>query len=156
MKLRLLSFALLLSMAASAQMEYKVGVLTPLPFNLEAPNYTDLGSGMFQATWNKKKIGIQASTGYLRLRGSDGPAFNCIPLMGGLRYTAPKSQIHFGVNAGTSWINEKEPDENFSKILYNSYFGWQKNHWSVDLMYFNWEEFDDAQNNLSLLISYVL
>lgn len=156
MKGKLFILGLLFSVAASAQMEYKVGVLTPLPFNLEAPNYTDLGSGMFQATWNKKKIGIQASTGYLRLRGSDGPAFNCIPLMGGLRYTAPKSQIHFGVNAGTSWINEKANDEDFTKILYNSYFGWQKNHWSVDLMYFNWEEFDDAQNNLSLLISYVL
>lgn len=156
MKVKLFILGLLFSVAASAQMEYKVGVLTPLPFNLEAPNYTDLGSGMFQATWNKKKIGIQASTGYLRLRGSDGPAFNCIPLMGGLRYTAPKSQIHFGVNAGTSWINEKANDEDFTKILYNSYFGWQKNHWSVDLMYFNWEEFDDAQNNLSLLISYVL
>lgn len=154
-------FLLLLSFNLSAQIQpnritYKAGLLTPIPVNVMSDYQVDVSSAMVQANYQiKNNWYANVTTGYFRFRPNDCELkrFSNIPILLGGKYKF-KNDFHLGVMAGMALFNEANVNENYWRWLYVPVFGWNKNHWGVDLMYFNWEEVPNEYNNLTICVSY--
>jgi hypothetical protein len=158
MKQILIALLLLVSLQTAAQKKwnYKIGLVTPLPVNVTSYYSIDVSSALIQVNYQlKEKWHINATTGYLRFRPNEEgyTRFSNIPLLVGFKYYIDNN-FYVGVMSGPVSFNEAEPKDNFMSILYTPYFGWQKKSWSVELLYFNWEEVPNEYNNLSICVSY--
>jgi len=151
----LISFVLTLSLQTIAQWNIKAGLLTPIPVNVMSDYQVDISSAIIQADYNiKNKWHATAATGYFRFRPQEcnQKRFSNIPILAGVKYKF--SDFHAGVMAGPALFNESEPKENYWKWLYMPYVGWSKNKWSIDLLYFNWEEVPNETNNIAVCVAY--
>lgn len=147
----------LLTLTASAQWNYKVGVVTPIPFYVQTAYTVDVSSALGSAIYTKGKWDLKATTGYLRFRPNTpnlGIVAN-IPLVFGASYHISPT-IYVGLQAGPSIFTELRVDDTDIKWLYSPHVGWHQKRWSVDLTYLNWEEVPDELNSLVLVISYNL
>jgi len=143
--------------AYSQKFGYKVGVVTPIPFFIETPYIVHPSSALIQVNYKlSDKFKINATTGYLRFRPNN-PEYDLvstIPLLIGSSYNISNT-FYIGMGLGPSYINETEGIlDNTIKLLYSPYIGWKANKWSVDLIYFNWEEVPDELNSLTICVSY--
>jgi hypothetical protein len=147
----------ILTLTSSAQWNYKVGLVAPIPFYVET-NYTvDVSSALGTVSYTKGKWDLKATTGYLRFRNNQpwlGNVQNIPLLIGGSYHVSPS--FYVGVQAGPSIFTELRVDDTDIKWLYSPHIGWHQKRWSVDMNYLNWEEVDDAVNSLVLVISYNL
>lgn len=161
MKKVLLSLAILLVATAgfaqkkASPWNFRVGVLTPMPVNVYQDYRMDVGSSLFEVS-NRvgKKVCLTLNSGFLRFQGFNGNEdFTNIPVLGGARYNV-NNNVYFGVAAGVAFFNDEA--EVSDRIMYTPHVGYQNGHWSVDMHYFNWFDFDNANNNLALCLSYSL
>lgn len=158
MKQVLVILLLLAGLQSTAQKKwnYRIGLVTPLPVNVTSYYSVDISSALVQVNYQlKNKWYINATTGYLRFRPNEEgyKRFSNIPLLVGFKYSIDNS-FYIGLMSGPVNFNEAEPKEDFTSILYVPYFGWQKKDWSVELLYFNWEEVPNEYNNLAICVSY--
>lgn len=140
--------------AQTNKITYKAGLLTPIPVNVMADYQVDVSSALIQANYQiKNKWFANLSTGYFRFRPNEDnlKRFSNIPILAGGKYTF--GNFYAGLMAGPTLFNEGEK-ENLWRWMWVPAFGWTKNHWGVDLLYFNWEEIPNEYNNLGLLVSY--
>ena len=146
----------LFSITASAQWNYKVGLITPIPFYVKTAYTVDVSSALGTASYTKGKWDIKGTTGYLRFRSNEakGNIQNIPLLFGGSYHISPS--FYVGVQAGPSIFTEQKIDNYGIKFLYSPHAGWHQKRWSVDLHYLNWEEVQDELNSLVLVISYNL
>ena len=143
--------------AASAQkskMEYKIGVLSPLPVNVYQNVKLYVGSSLVEASYKySNKVRMTLTSGFLRFQNELDKDFTNVPVMAGARYSV-NNTVYFGASAGVAFFNKEASVD--SRIMYSPYIGIQKGHVSADLQYINWYKFDNSNNNLALCISYTL
>jgi hypothetical protein len=147
----LLAIAFLISYSQK-NVEYKVGIVTPLPVNVTQITRIDVGSTMFEADYKfSKQIKSTLSTGFLRFNSTQD--FYGVPLLAGAKcYT--NTSTYFGANAGCFWFNK---DYAVSKrLMWTSYIGFEQGHVSVNFQYINWFNLDNSNNNLSIFVAYKL
>lgn len=148
-----------LSLASFAQkdkkMSYRVGLLLPVPANVEGNYRVDVGSSLVEAGYKvNKNVSIVMNTGFVRFEATNGgTSFTNVPILIGGRYFI-NNNIYFGVSAGPAFFN-KESAVN-DRMLYTPHVGYQKGHLSLDARYMNWYDFPNEYNNLSMCVSYTL
>jgi hypothetical protein len=156
MKKLLLSLLLLITITTYAQkskFDVKVGLVTQLPVNVYQTTTIDVGSSMAELDYKySKNIRIGITSGFLRFKSNIEDFYN-VPILAGGKYFISNS-MYFGANAGIVFFNKEYPVS--SRYMWSSYVGSTKGHISVSLQYFNWYQFDNANNTLSLFISYTL
>jgi hypothetical protein len=139
--------------AQKSKFDVKVGIVTQLPVNVYQTTTIDVGSSMAELDYKySKNIKLALTTGFLRFK-SDIQNFYNLPILAGGKYFVSNS-MYFGANAGIAFFNKEYPVS--SRYMWSSYVGATKGHISVSLQYFNWYQFDNANNNLSLFIGYTL
>jgi len=156
MKKLLLSILVLTTIMTNAQkskFNVKVGIVTQLPVNVYQTTTIDVGSSMAELDYKySKNIKLSLTTGFLRFKSEIQNFYN-LPILAGGKYFVSNS-MYFGANAGIAFFNKEYPVS--SRYMWSSYVGATKGHISVSLQYFNWYQFDNANNNLSLFIGYTL
>jgi hypothetical protein len=157
MKKVLLLLSAVATLSASAQkskMEYKIGVLSPLPVNVYQNVKLYVGSSLVEMSYKySNKVRMTLTSGFLRFQNELDKDFTNVPVMAGARYSV-NNTVYFGASAGVAFFNKEASVD--SRIMYSPYIGIQKGHVSADLQYINWYKFDNANNNLALCISYTL
>ena len=152
--LLLSAFATLSASAQKSKMEYKVGILSPLPVNVYQNVKLYAGSSLLEASYKySTKVRLTLTSGFLRFQNELDKDFTNVPVMAGARYSV-NSTVYFGANAGVAFFNKEASVDN--RIIYSPYIGIKKGHVSADLQYINWYKFENANNNLALCISYTL
>jgi hypothetical protein len=134
------------------KVEYKVGIVTPLPVNVTQITTIGVGSTMVEADYKfSKQIKSTLSTGFLRFNSTQD--FYGVPLLAGAKcYT--NNSMYFGANAGCFWFNKEYPVSN--RLMWSSYVGFEQGHVSVNFQYINWYKLNNSNNNLSILVAYKL
>lgn len=147
---QILTFLMLICFTASAQMNYKAGLLVPLPFYVHTDYLVHPSSVMLEADLQKGKVHGFVNTGYIRLKGQD--MFQSIPLIFGAKYDI--KDFHIGAGFGPSYTTEYK----FEKfhIIYNFKAGYNVRRWTIEMNYYNWEELPDELNTLAIAIFYKL
>lgn len=154
MKKYILAFMLIASAATYGQTSYKLGLVAPLPIDLQTNCTPEIRSVMVEmATKLGKKIDFTLVSGYLSFNYPNGlnGKFKNIPLMPGLRYNT--SKLYFGANIGPSFWSESIQDQN---ILWSPYVGMNTGKISLDFRYFNWRQISNSANALGIVVSYNL
>lgn len=152
--LLLLSAVATLSASAQSKIEYKIGVLSPLPVNVYQNVKLYAGSSLVEMSYKQSnKVRMTLTSGFLRFQNELGNDFTNVPVMAGARYSV-NNTVYFGASVGVAFFNKEASAD--SRIMYSPYIGIQKGHVSADLQYINWYKFDNANNNLALCISYTL
>ena len=137
------------------KVEYKVGIVTPLPVNVTQITTIGVGSAMIEADYKfSKQIKSTLSTGFLRFNSTQD--FYGVPLLAGAKYytSTTNNSMYFGANAGCFWFNKEYPVSN--RLMWSSYIGFEQGHVSVNFQYINWYKLNNSNNNLSILVAYKL
>jgi hypothetical protein len=136
--------------------EYRVGLVTPLPVNVTQLTKVDVGSSMFEVDYKfSKQIKTTLSSGFLRFNSMQD--FYGVPLLAGAKcYTSntTNNSMYFGANAGCFWFNKEYPVSN--RLMWSSYIGFEQGHVSVNIQYINWYKLNNSNNNLSIFVAYKL
>jgi hypothetical protein len=153
--LLLLAFVTLNSYTyAQKKFNYKVGVVTQIPANFYQTTTVDVGSSMAEVNYKYSEIvRLTLNSGFLRFTNSTDNSFTNVPVLLGARCFMSKT-MYIGASSGVAFFNKEVSDP--TKIMWNSYVGVEKGHFSVNLQYINWYKFDNTNNNLSLCISYII
>jgi hypothetical protein len=142
-----------LANAQKSKFDVKVGIVTQLPVNVYQTTTIDVGSSMAELDYKySKNIRVSLTSGFLRFK-SDIQNFYNLPILAGGKYFVSNS-MYFGANAGIAFFNKEYPVS--SRYMWSSYVGATKGHVSVNLQYFNWYQFNNANNNLSIFLAYTL
>jgi len=136
--------------------EYRVGVVTPLPVNVTQLTKVDVGSSMFEVDYKfSKQMKTTLSSGFLRFNSTQD--FYGVPLLAGAKYytsSTNNNSMYFGANAGCFWFNKDYPVSN--RLMWSSYIGFEQGHISVNFQYINWYKLNNSNNNLSIFVAYKL
>ena len=133
--------------------EYRVGLVTPLPVNVIQTTQVDLGSSMFEVDYKfSKQIKSTLSSGFLRFNSSQD--FYGVPLLAGAKCYTNDGSTYFGASAGCFWFNKEYPVSN--RLMWSSYIGFEQGQVSVSFQYMNWYKLANSNNNLSIFVAYKL
>lgn len=146
----LISFILTLSLQSISQMNYKAGLLVPVPFYVPTDYLVHPSSVMLEADLQKDKVHGFVNTGYIRLKGQD--LFQSIPLIFGGKYDI--KDFHIGAGFGPSYTTEYKTEK--FHMIYNFKAGYNVRRWTIEMNYFNWEELPDELNTLAIGVFYKL
>jgi hypothetical protein len=153
MLLLLLAFVTLNSYAQK-NFNYKVGIVTPIPVNVYQTTKVDVGSSLFEVNYKySKNVKLTLNTGYLRFKTDTDVSFTNVPILLGARCFISNTS-YIGASSGVAYFNKESPVSR--RIMWTSYVGTEKGHFSVNMQYINWYQFDNSNNNLSLCVSYIL
>ena len=153
MLLLLLSFVAITTYAQK-NFNYKVGIVTPIPANFYQTTTVEVGSSLFEINYKySKDIRLTLNTGFLRFNNTTDKSFTNIPVLAGARYFMSKT-MYIGASSGVAFFNKEAPYS--ERMMWNSYVGIEKGHFSVNMQYINWYKFDNSNNNISLCVSYVI
>lgn len=144
--LGILMVTLSTSIFAQKNWNFRVGLLSPIPVNVQSSNNVSLGSTLFEVSYKaSKNVSLMANSGYLRFND-----FTNVPVLVGARYFV-NSNLYFGASAGVAIFNEGD-----NQVMYTPHVGYQKGHVSLDAHYIDWRKTDDSYNNMALCLSYTL
>ena len=134
------------SIFAQKNWNFRVGLVAPIPANVQSSNNVKLGSTLFEISYKaSNKVSLVANSGFLSFQD-----FTNVPVLGGARYFV-NSNLYMGVSAGVAIFNEGD-----NEIMYTPHVGYQKGHVSLDAHYIDWRKTDDSYNNIALCLSYTL
>lgn len=151
--LLLLAFVTLNSYAQK-NFNYKVGIVTSIPANVYQTTKVDVGSSLFEVNYKySKNVRLTLNSGFLRFKTNTDNSFTNVPILLGARCFISNT-IYIGASSGVAYFNKESPVS--KRIMWSSYVGTEKGHFSVNMQYINWYQFDNSNNNLSLCVSYVL
>lgn len=143
---------LLIASTATAQTSFKVGLVSPLPVDIQVDARPQLRSFIGEVAFKASpKMDIVLTGGYLVFSYQFSGSFTNIPIMPGLRYNTKK--MYFGANCGPSFFSENIDDQ---AILWSPYVGFNAGNISLDLRYFNWRKTTNNANSLGIVLSYNL
>jgi hypothetical protein len=152
MKKYFLLLLMISAMTSMAQTSFKVGLVSPLPVDIQVDARPQLRSFLGEmAIKASPKVDILLTGGYMVFSYQFSGSFTNIPIMPGLRYNTKK--MYFGANCGPSFFSENIDDQ---AILWSPYVGFNAGNISLDLRYFNWRKTTNNANSLGIVISYNL
>lgn len=141
--------------AQKGKVSYRVGLLTPVPVNVESNYRMNVGSSLVEMSVKaSSKTSLLINTGFMRFQANNGGSdFTNVPVLIGARY-AVNSNVYFGVAAGPAFFNKEADVDN--RIMYTPHVGYKKGHIALDAHYINWYDYSNDHNNLALCVSYTL
>lgn len=162
-KIFILSLLIITAINATAQKKiaskkiskwsYKVGIVSPLPVDIQLQTRIQLRSMMAEAAYKvSPKIDATFHAGYLMFSFRTDAAFSNIVALPGLRYNATQN-IYFGATSGAGFFSEALND---CYLLWSPYIGIKSKKISADLRYFNWRNTENTANTVGIVLSYNL